>query len=126
MPGRIGTSSPELGVPVSFADVCDFMGICEVAFSEAGYSPELSYGSHLFQDLVEADIYYGAILEDPNLVYYDPGFTKQFTEVTSEIFKDTTLAKQAQGVVRVYETREAPLMLWHDLSSNTSICGINN
>lgn len=126
VPGRIGTSSPELGVPVSFADVCDFMGICEVAFSEAGYSPELSYGSHLFQDLVEADIYYGAILEDPNLVYYDPGFTKQFTEVTSEIFKDTTLAKQAQGVVRVYETREAPLMLWHDLSSNTSICGINN
>jgi hypothetical protein len=26
--------------------------------------PELSFGSHMFQDLVEAEIYYGALFEN--------------------------------------------------------------
>ena len=41
-PGRVGTSSPELGVPVSFAQISGFRGICEVSDSRAGYMPELS------------------------------------------------------------------------------------
>lgn len=76
-PGRIGTSSPELGVPVSFADICNFEGICEVAYSGAGYAPELSYGSHMFQDLVEADIFYGALFEDARTVCYDPDVLRE-------------------------------------------------
>ena len=42
VPGRIGTSSPELGVPVVYADISQFAAICEVAYSKAGYRPELS------------------------------------------------------------------------------------
>ena len=123
VPGRIGTSSPELGVPVSFADVCDFMGICEVASSAAGYSPELSYGSHLFQDLVEADIYYGALLENPKLVHYNPEFVGRFTEATSDIFGESALSEQEKRIIHVYETGEVPLTLWHDLTMSTSLCG---
>lgn len=118
-PGRIGTSSPELGVPVSFADISSFMGICEVASSDAGYSPELSYGSHLFQDLVEADIYYAALLEDKKLVHYDPDFVERFTDVTDQV-----LDGEFANLIRVFETREMPLTLWHDLSQNVSVCGV--
>ena len=60
-PGRIGTSSPELGVPVTFRCISNFSAVCEVSDSRAGYMPELSYGSHMFQDLVEARILYGAV-----------------------------------------------------------------
>lgn len=60
-PGRIGTSSPELGVPVTFGDISNISAVCEVSDNRAGYMPELSYGSHMFQDLVEAEIIYGAI-----------------------------------------------------------------
>ena len=60
-PGRLGTSSPELGVPVAFAEISGFSVLCEVSDSRAGYMPELSYGSHMFQDLVEADILYCAL-----------------------------------------------------------------
>ena len=35
--------------------------ICEVAEESAGLMPELSYGSHFFQDLVEMEIFYVAI-----------------------------------------------------------------
>ena len=134
VPGRIGTSSPELGVPVSFADVSGLAGICEVASSEAGYSPELSYGSHLFQDLVEADIYYGALLEDEKRVYYDPGFAERFHDVSDEILPDAP--EELRGIVRVLETGaddgaglgdgegSGRLVLWHDLNTSTSVCGI--
>lgn len=97
VPGRIGTSSPELGVPVSFADVSNLMGICEVASSEAGYSPELSYGSHLFQDLVEADIYYGALLEDPKRVYYNPAFVEHFVDITAEVLPLSSQNENSAG-----------------------------
>ena len=66
VPGRIGTSSPELGVPVSFAEISDFSAIAEIAESSYGYNPELSYGSHIFQDLVETKILYIAIFENKN------------------------------------------------------------
>lgn len=39
-PGRIGTSSPELGVPTTFSDISEFDGICEISDSRAGYIVE--------------------------------------------------------------------------------------
>ena len=63
VPGRVGTSSPELGVPTTFADISEFSAICEIAESSLGYNPELSYGSHIFQDLVETGILYIAVFE---------------------------------------------------------------
>lgn len=60
-PGRWGTSTPRLGVPVRFAEINAFAAIAEVAFSAGGLQPELSFGSHFFQDLVEAGIFYVAL-----------------------------------------------------------------
>ena len=72
VPGRIGTSSPELGVPTAFSDISSFEVICEVSESGAGYNPELSYGSHIFQDLVEAQILYTAVFENEHTLCYHP------------------------------------------------------
>ena len=69
VPGRIGTSSPELGVPTTFADISEFEAVCEVEEKEAGYNPELSYGSHIFQDLVEAEILYTAIFNNEKTMH---------------------------------------------------------
>lgn len=71
-PGRIGTSSPELGVPTNFSDISEFDAICEIADSRAGYNPELSYGSHFFQDLVESGILYSAIFENEKTIFFNP------------------------------------------------------
>ena len=35
----------------------------------AGYLPELSYGSHIFQALVESDILYAVVFEKKTLVF---------------------------------------------------------
>ncbi len=47
-PGRWGTSTPSLGVPVSFADINHMKVIGEIEFEEGGLMPELSFGSHFF------------------------------------------------------------------------------
>ena len=61
-PGRWGTTTPSLGVPVSFSEIDNIIALGEIAFETAGMMPELSFGSHFFQDLVEANIFYLAVL----------------------------------------------------------------
>jgi hypothetical protein len=65
-PGRWGTSTPRLGVPVRFAEISAMAAIAEVGFAAGGLRPELSFGTHFFQDLVETGIFYVALdPEDP-------------------------------------------------------------
>jgi len=66
-PGRWGTSTPRLGVPVRFAEINAMTAIAEMSFSAGGLQPELSFGTHFFQDLVETGIFYVALnLEKPD------------------------------------------------------------
>lgn len=55
-PGRWGSSDINLGVQVSYADINRARLLVEIAFARDGSTPEVSYGTHFFQDLVEADI----------------------------------------------------------------------
>jgi hypothetical protein len=63
-PGRWGSSNDMLGVPVSYADIFNASALVEVAAKEQGLTPDPSYGTHFFQDLVEAHIYPLAIFPD--------------------------------------------------------------
>ena len=86
-PGRICTSSPELGVPSAFSDISEFDMIVEISESRAGYMPELSYGSHIFQDLVEAGILYSAVFETESTVHFSPALLQRFPDRAAEYIK---------------------------------------
>ena len=60
-PGRWGTSMPALGVPVSFAEINTVSVLCELAVMHEGLAPDVSLGTHFFNDLVEMDILYLAV-----------------------------------------------------------------
>jgi hypothetical protein len=60
-PGRWGTGSPELGVPVRFAEINNAAVLCEIVAMHDGLIPDVSLGTHFFSDLVETDILYLAI-----------------------------------------------------------------
>ena len=101
-PGRWGTTTTSLGVPVHFTELCHMTAICEVSCKEEGLMPELSYGSHFFQDLVESDVFYVAlfkgekgvifqeeqILEKPNLL----------KELTDEKFSQVIHVIKTEGM----------------------------
>ncbi len=56
-PGRWGSVNIDLGVRVSYGDIFNTRVLIEMAVSRDGSMPELSYGTHFFQDLVEAGIH---------------------------------------------------------------------
>jgi hypothetical protein len=60
-PGRWGTSTPSLGVPVSFAEISSVSVICEVVGVGMEVVPDVSLGTHFFNDLVEANMLYVAV-----------------------------------------------------------------
>jgi hypothetical protein len=69
-PGRWGTTTPSLGVPVHFSELCNMAALCEVSYPKAGIVPELSFGSHFFQDIVESDIFYAAVFDgEPGIIF---------------------------------------------------------
>lgn len=60
-PGRWCTNSPSLGVPVSFAEIQRVKAICEIVAMREDLVPDVSLGTHFFNDLVELDILYFAL-----------------------------------------------------------------
>jgi hypothetical protein len=69
-PGRWGSTNPELGVRVSYADIYHTRALVEISGGGTGMAPEPSFGTHFFQDLVESNIYPLAIyLEDENVEF---------------------------------------------------------
>ncbi len=75
-PGRWGSSNINLGVRVTFADIYNTSVLIEVAYEQGGQVPEVSYGTHFFQDLVEADIYPLPLYpDDPSTLYRESFFT---------------------------------------------------
>ena len=56
-PGRWGSTNPDLGVHITYADINNTRVLVEIALPRGEGIPEVSYGTHFFQDLVEARIY---------------------------------------------------------------------
>lgn len=118
-PGRVGTSSPELGVPVSFAQISGFCGICEVSDNRVGYMPELSYGSHMFQDLVEAGIFYCALWGDERTVKHNEAFFGDLENLFPAICPER---KELAEIFRVSEPED--LWYWNNEQTGETVCGI--
>jgi len=60
-PGRWGTTTPALGVPVSFAEINAVSILCEIVAMREDLIPDVSLGTHFFNDIVEMDILYLAL-----------------------------------------------------------------
>jgi hypothetical protein len=124
VPGRLGTTSPELGVPVKFAEISNMSIACEVAYEGAGYMPELSFGSHFFQDLVETDIFYASVFENKNTtLHYDPDFLNDRENIVRDVYGDSE-TEELLDIVRVYDVSDMNLTIATDITSGETLCGI--
>lgn len=112
VPGRIGTSSPELGVPTTFSDISAYEIICEVEETKAGYNPELSYGSHIFQDLVEAQILYTAVFHNEKTIHFSPEKLLDCPDLVGEFVTEEMLTE----VVHVYDVKDRQCEVYDDVA----------
>ena len=113
VPGRVGTTSPELGVPTSFADISAFEIICETEETRAGYNPELSYGSHIFQDLVEAEILYTAVFHDQKTLHFHPEKLVSSPDLIAEFTEETDLS----DIVHVFDVSGRECKVYNDIAN---------
>ena len=111
VPGRVGTSSPELGVPTAFSDISEFDIVCEIAEARAGYNPDLSYGSHIFQDLVEEQILYTAVFADEKTVHYNPDRLRSCENHVSSI----PGGQELENIVWLVDVSSSGCVLYNDL-----------
>jgi hypothetical protein len=70
-PGRVGSSSPELGVPVRYDEISNVCCIVEVGIPTTGHMPELSYGTHFFSDLETDEVLYMPVFQGEKDNLYD-------------------------------------------------------
>lgn len=116
-PGRLGTTTPSLGVPVHFTELCNMSVIGEVSCQEAGLVPELSYGSHFFQDLVETDIFYVAIFDGNKDVVFNPQWVLARRNILADISPKSAALSH---VIHVAKTEGAEI--FSDITTQTLLC----
>jgi hypothetical protein len=106
-PGRWGTKDTRMGVRVSYADISNTRGLIEIARARDGYVPEVSFGSHFFQDLAESDILYLALYPDDPESLFNEGFLHGSENVLNDLLPAADFPAPVREVVRVLDVRAA-------------------
>lgn len=100
-PGRWGSRGDiRLGVSVTYSDIDNTAMLIEVARKQKDYIPEPSFGTHFFQDLVEASIHYLPLYpEDAGITFNEDFLTSQTNKLADILPAFASLAE----VVRVID-----------------------
>jgi len=103
-PGRWGSRGDmKLGVPVKYGDINNTSLLVEIAKKKGEYTPELSFGTHFFQDLVEADIKYLPLYPDELKIIFNE---KILLDAKNHLSKNVSSHKKYQHVVKLVKTSD--------------------
>lgn len=88
-PGRWGSRGDiRLGVPVTYSDINNTAVLIEIARHRGNYLPELSFGTHFFQDLVEASIRYLPLYPDDPAIAFNKSFLSRSRNVLKALLPE--------------------------------------
>lgn len=119
-PGRWGTTTPGLGVPVRYAEIRNVAVLGEIAFSAGGLEPELSFGTHFFQDLVEGDIFYLALFPEREGCLLNLGWLAQERNLLADLLPEDAAYEHVITVVDF--PAGGGLLLLADILSQDVLC----
>ncbi len=103
-PGRWGSSNIELGVNATYSEIDHTSLLVEIALEKAGHIPEVSYGTHFFQDIVEEEIIYMPVYPDMKNSSFNEAFFRNSGNIIKDILPDH---ERFSTVVKVINVREA-------------------
>lgn len=122
-PGRWGTSSPHLGLPVTFSHINRVSILCEIVAMHENLVPDVSLGTHFLNEIVERNILYLALFpnQGDNLLSQD-----FFENSPSRLLDLVPAAESLQGVVRVIDCAQVaggvPIRLVADATGQKVLC----
>ena len=101
-PGRWGSRGDiRLGVSVTYSDINNTAMLLEIARKMRGYVPELSFGTHFFQDLVEADIRYLPLYPDESTVVFNEALLTGSQNMLADLVPDAAWLGDTVRVIDV-------------------------
>lgn len=118
-PGRWGTSTPSLGIPVDFHEINNAVVLAEIAYEGANLMPELSFGTHFFQDLVEGDIFYVALFPGKPYTVFN---IAKLDSIPNELTDVLPESEKYAGVVKLCNLNKQNLHIISDLTTQKVIC----
>ncbi len=108
-PGRWGTRMPSLGIPVTFAEISRASAVCEMVLMHKSLIPDVSLGTHFFNDLVEQEMLYIAYFPNREGNAIDERWLREAPNRVEELVSD---AAGLAGVVRVIDAEPPARALW--------------
>jgi hypothetical protein len=104
-PGRWGTTTPSLGVPVSFSDISTVSFLCEIVAMREDLVPDVSLGTHFFNELIEMDVLYMALFPTREGNYLNRTLLERLPSRLSSLVPEVVKWPEA---VRVIEAADLP------------------
>jgi len=117
-PGRWGSNDINLGVRVGYEDINNTLTLGEIAFEADGSTPEVSYGTHFFNDLVEADIIPIAIYPGQQGTHIDEGFLLKAANQLPATLPDHTQHASVVHLIHVPASTNGQLLHIHQDGKN--------
>jgi hypothetical protein len=106
-PGRWGSRGDiRLGVPVSYADISRTAMLVEIARRKGSYIPDVSFGTHFFQDLVESDIAYVPLYPDDPETAWNESFLNGSDNALAALRPDLADLADVVRVIHVPEVAD--------------------
>jgi len=104
-PGRWGSRGDiKLGVSITYSDINNTSMLIEIARKQKDYVPDVSFGTHFFQDLVEESIRYLPLYpDDPGIVFNEDFLTKS-KNIFPYILPDFAHLKDTIYVINIPES----------------------
>jgi len=101
-PGRWGSRGDiKLGVSVSYSEINNTSILIEIARKQGDYVPDLSFGTHFFQDLVEANIRYLPLYPDDSNITFNETFFSNSKNIFPDILPDYAHLKDVIKVIDI-------------------------
>jgi pyruvate, water dikinase len=106
-PGRWGSRGDmRLGVSVTYSDINNSAMLIEIARKKGNYLPDLSFGTHFFQDLVEASIRYLPLYPDDGEVVFNEEFLARSPNLLPDILPEFASLASVLRVIDVAKATE--------------------
>ena len=110
-PGRWGSRGDiKLGVNVTYSDINNTAMLIEIARQMGNYIPDLSFGTHFFQDLVEASIRYLPLYPDEEGVNFNEVFFRKSENILKHLVPEYIHLEDTIKVIDVTNVTDGSIL----------------
>ncbi len=121
-PGRWGTSMPSLGVPIRFSQISSVSVLCEIVAMREGLVPEVSLGTHIFNEMVEMNMLYLALFPSREGNFINEDFFESVDNRLAELFPEQERWAKVVRVIDACTLGQKTVRLYADTVEQRALC----